>query len=71
MLYVRCPTCRSLFAHKQILYENAMENICNDQNLSEIEKGHQKSKVLDDLNIIKQCCRARFLTYVQLIDIVK
>jgi DNA-directed RNA polymerase subunit N (RpoN/RPB10) len=71
MLYVRCPTCRSLLASKQILYENMLNDICNDQQLSDSEKNLKKRKVLDELYITRECCRMRVLTYLRLIDLIK
>lgn len=71
MLYFRCPTCKTVLADKQIPYEEAIKKICADKKLSDDEKNIKKMQVLDDLQVIRYCCRMRMITYVKLIEIVK
>lgn len=71
MLYPRCPTCRTILANKQIPYEIRLEKICKDLSKSFDQKEQDKRKLLDELYIINECCRMRFLGYVRLIDTIK
>lgn len=70
MLYFKCPTCRTLLANKQLVYEKRLAEICNS-NKSKNEKDAEKKKLLDDLELIRQCCRMRIMGYIKLIDIIK
>lgn len=71
MLYYKCPTCRTLLANRQLLFEEAIKSISDDNNLSESKKYDEKIKVLDKLMIHNICCRMRTLTYIKKIEIVK
>ena len=71
MLYYKCPTCRTLLANRQLLFEEAIKKICDDNNLTEEQKYDHKLKVLDKLLIHNICCRMRTLTYINKVDIVK
>ncbi len=51
---VRCITCGKPLAH---LWERYKERV---------EKGEEPGKVLDDLGIKDMCCRAMFLSHVEL-----
>lgn len=70
MLYFRCPTCKTDFANKQLVYEKELEKICNSKTTEE-QKEKQKMALLDKLEIKRYCCRMRFLTYTKLIEIIK
>jgi len=70
MLYYKCPTCGTVLANKQLPFEQELEKICNER-ISEKEKDKLKMKLLDDLEVKRQCCRMRMLTYVRLIEVVK
>lgn len=71
MLYYKCPTCKTLLANKELIYEREMAKICKDPKLSEDQKNDEKRKLLDSLELIRYCCRTRMLTYVDHITIVK
>jgi len=71
MLYFRCPSCKTLLANKQLVYEKKLEIICNNNKLSNEEKNIEKMKILDEIELFRVCCRMRMLTYIKLIDIVK
>jgi DNA-directed RNA polymerase subunit N (RpoN/RPB10) len=71
MLYFRCPTCKTVLADKELIYEKEMKRISNDLKLSEAQQNDEKRKLLDTLELTRICCRARMLTYVDLITIVK
>jgi len=48
-LYYRCPTCRTVLADKQILYEQGMRKISNRvPALSNKQKIKAQEKLLDD-----------------------
>lgn len=70
MLYFKCPTCRTLLANKQLVYEQRLLDICNC-NKSKEEKDKDKQKLLDELELKRPCCRMRIMGYVKLIDIIK
>ena len=71
MLYYKCPTCRTILANKQLLYENSMDNICKNDTLDKKQKDEAKKKLLDELELPNMCCRMRILTYIKLIEIIK
>ena len=71
MLYFKCPTCRTILANKQLLWETGIENICMNDKLSDIEKNIAKSKLLDDLQLKRECCRMRVMGFCNLIYIIK
>lgn len=54
---IRCFSCGRPVAHKWEEYQKR------------IEKGEDKKKVLDDLDITNYCCRGLFLGHVDLIEI--
>lgn len=77
MLYMRCPTCKTLLGDKQIYYERHMADICK-----KAEEGHYKSSADEEkaksdlvkslgLNPHRYCCIMRVLTYVKQVEIVK
>lgn len=70
MLYYKCPTCKTLLANKQIVYEERLIAICNDNKMSDKDKLDSKKKLLDELDVIRPCCRMRLLGYVKLIDLI-
>lgn len=71
MLYYRCPTCKTVLADKQLLFEDKMLEICNNKKLSVEDKEQHKMNLLTDLEINRYCCRMRMLTYVSLVELVK
>ena len=54
---IRCYSCGKPIAH---LYEKFLERV---------NKGEDRKKVLDELDLRRYCCRAMFLGHVDLIDI--
>ncbi len=70
MLYLKCPTCRTILGNRQILFEKGMEEICANSKSDE-ELNLQKEKLLDKLEIKRYCCRPRVLCYIDLIKIIK
>jgi len=70
MLPMQCVTCGTLFADKIIPYELELKEIGCDIKLSDIEKSIKRKELLDKLGITQYCCRMRFLTYIDKIDIL-
>lgn len=68
MIYFKCPTCKTLLANKQIPYEHAMDAICNNINMTEQQKAAAKRQVMDEMEIVRYCCRGRVMGYVRLIE---
>lgn len=71
MLYFRCPTCKTILANKQIPYETDLDSICKNDKLSEAQKDMAKRKLLDELELVRMCCRMRMMGYIKLVDIIK
>jgi DNA-directed RNA polymerase subunit N len=55
---IRCMSCGKPVGH---LWEEFKERV---------SKGEKAKKVLDELGLERQCCRALFLGHVDLIDVV-
>ncbi|CAH6421468.1 Hypothetical protein KVN_LOCUS281 [uncultured virus] len=71
MLYYKCPSCRTVLANKQLLFEEELDKICKNESLSNEEKENEKMLLLNNLELIRYCCRMRILTYAKLIEIIK
>lgn len=71
MLYYKCPTCKTILANKQLIFEQELDKICKDTKMTDEEKKNAKIKLLDVLHLERYCCRMRMLTYVKLIEIIK
>jgi len=71
MLYYKCPTCRTVLANKQIMFEEELKRITNNSKLSDQQKDDEKAKLLDKLQLTRYCCRMRMLTYIDPSEIVK
>lgn len=71
MLYYKCPTCKTVLANKQLLYEKELDNICKNTSLSTTEKDKLKSNIMEKIELKNYCCKMRMMGYVKLIDIIK
>jgi hypothetical protein len=76
MLYLKCPTCRTLLGNKQLYFEQKMDEICKDCDMKKItfEEGEKKKMELVNFlipNKDRYCCKMRLMTYRKLIDFVK
>lgn len=75
MLYIRCPTCRTLLGDKQIYYEKKLEEICKNQDMDKYKSQEavdkDKMDLVNNIGLDRYCCKNRLMTYVRLIDIVK
>ena len=45
MLYYKCPSCRTILANKQILFEQESEKICQNEKLSDKQKEKKKRRI--------------------------
>lgn len=74
MLYMFCPTCRELLGDKQKYYERKMAEICQGVEMGKYnteEANVAKMKLVNSLGLRRYCCKARIMTYVRQVDIVK
>lgn len=77
MLYIRCPTCRTLLGDKQIYYETHLMELCKKNEMGEFKSQEEFDDARNDLvnsiivNKDRYCCKARLLTYMPLVKIVK
>ncbi len=69
MLYFRCPTCKELFADRQLIYEQQLDKI-NNSSLSDEEKDKKRQK-LALMIVEKYCCRQRIMKYTNIVAVVK
>jgi len=75
MIPPTCFSCYELLADKQIFYEKELEKICHNN-----EKGVYKTKeelnnakidLINKLKLKRYCCKQIFVTYVDLIKLIK
>jgi DNA-directed RNA polymerase subunit N (RpoN/RPB10) len=71
MLYPKCPSCKTLFANKELIYEKELDSICKNSKLTESQKDKAKMELLNSLELFRPCCRPRILGYIDLIKIIK
>jgi DNA-directed RNA polymerase subunit N (RpoN/RPB10) len=73
MSYLVCPTCNRLLADKIVPYEEGIIKITDNPQLTQKEKDEEKIKLINSLKIPRDryCCRARLMTYRDLVKIVK
>lgn len=69
MLYIKCPTCKTILGNKQIPLEEGLEKICS-KHLPKDKADAEKQELLEKLQILNPCCKMRALTYTKLIDII-
>jgi DNA-directed RNA polymerase subunit N (RpoN/RPB10) len=72
MLYLSCPTCRSVLAHIELPYIDLINQVENDKVLmNNLEKKQAYiSKRLQEL-VENDCCRMRLITYSDLVQILR
>ena len=58
LIPIRCTSCGKPTAH---LWETYLEKL---------KKGESRKKILDELGLERYCCRALFLTHIDLIDTI-
>lgn len=70
MLYTNCPTCGTIFADKELKFEEGINIINCKKNKNDTKNKNEVGKLLDDLKITNYCCRMRFITYIDLINTI-
>ena len=70
MIYLKCPTCATVLANREIEYEKKLEKINNDTNINEEQKRKLKTELINSLGLKNPCCKMRIMSYIQLIDII-
>ena len=64
MLYPVCPTCQLLLADKQIPFEEGSQKISNDSKLNDKKKQEAIEELLNQLGLIRYCCRMRVVSFI-------
>lgn len=70
---VRCFTCGKVLADKWIHYKERVDaHRANEPDQPEPALGEKtfEGKLLDEMRIIRMCCRRHMLTHVDLIDLI-
>lgn len=72
MLYMKCPTCGQLLGDIQLEYEKKNMAIQANEKLSEQQKNDKKMELVDSFGLKnKYCCRARLISYVSMVRVVR
>ena len=70
---IRCVSCNNVLAGKWVSYMKKVEEFRKEDGTTELiyltqeTKKTAEGKALDELGILKQCCRRHMLTHVDLI----
>jgi len=74
MLPPRCFTCGHVLANLELEFEENLQHIDNNVKINDDQKADLKRKLVDNLLPgrwnKRYCCRARLLSYVDLIKVV-
>lgn len=62
MLYYKCPTCKTILADKQIIFEHESDIIKEDPNLTIEQKDELLMALPAKLKLIRYCCKMRLIT---------
>ena len=68
MIYLTCPTCGYFIGSKSEQFEKNKKIICDNNELSDEEKGVKIQKVIQDLKLRRYCCRMRIMTAKDLVQ---
>jgi len=71
MLYMRCHCCGTLLGDKQIPFEERMETIYANKNLTKEQFEKETHAVLSKLKVVNLCCKMLLLTYINLNGLIK
>jgi flagellin-specific chaperone FliS len=81
MIYMICPECGEILRHKQIIYEDKMNEVCEelgiDYNMISqegYERNEEYIKKRQDIvnNLCKNlCCKFNMITYVSIVKLIK
>jgi DNA-directed RNA polymerase subunit N (RpoN/RPB10) len=66
---VRCVSCNNVLAGKWLAYLEKVRELTKDEKLTYLTQSTVKSphgKALDELGVIRTCCRRHLLTHVDL-----
>ena len=70
MLYPVCPTCQFLLADKQLTYESEFYKISNDNKINDDKKKKLVEQLLDNLGLVRYCCRMRTISYIDQVKVI-
>lgn len=70
MIYLKCPTCRTILGNKEVPYREGLKKI-NEKNLSNKEKEKEVFELLKSLEVDRMCCRMRINQCISMIDLIK
>lgn len=71
MIYTKCPTCKQMLSHISVDYEQKLDDIESDPNMSRQQKKIKKQELVNSYGLRRYCCKVRLMTYKRLVDIVK
>lgn len=69
MIYLKCPTCNTVLANREIIYEKGLEKIMNS-NENDETKRKLKTELVNSLGLKNPCCKMRVMSYIQLTNII-
>jgi len=70
MLYLTCPTCGYCLGNKQLQLEEQKRKICENPELSTEDKEQMIKKAINDLKLRRYCCKMRFISYIDQVQII-
>lgn len=81
MIYMICPECGELLRHKQIIYEDKMQQICEILNLDYnmiSQEGYDRNEqyIKKRQEIVNElceniCCKMNMITFVSMVRLIK
>lgn len=64
---IRCFTCGSILADKYLYFQDKIKDTKQIDYFTETNtKQNKKGKVMDELGLIKYCCRRHFMSHVDI-----
>lgn len=80
-MYMICPECGELLRHRQIVYEDEMQKICNEigvdydmisqRNIEENEEYIKKRQDVVNKLCKNICCKFNMITYISPVRLIK
>ena len=70
MLYVVCPSCKTLLGNKQLIWEEIEKQII-ESHISDKQKEEELEIAINSLGLKRYCCKMRVKTYTRLVEVVK
>lgn len=81
MIYMICPECGEILRHKQIIYEDKMQKVCEDMDIDYnmiSQEGYERNEEYikrrqEIVNELCQnlCCKFNMITYVSVVKLIK